>query len=712
MRRCWLRGCERWGLASTRGAVASRRATVSELVRAVPAWAWVATLVVVSALIRYALGRQAVAPWIMVDELIYSELAKSFAAHGHFLVRGQATAAYGIVYPLLISPAWAMFKAIPDAYAAAKAINAIVMSLAAIPAYLLARRLLSAPLALAAAALTVSVPSMVYTATLMTENAFYPIFLATVLSIVVWLERPTAKLTILMVALVGLAYLTRAQALAFGPAIVTAPLIYVWAQRRGWRSLRDYWLTYGLVAVAAVGVLVVQAGRGRSPLGVLGAYEVAGHTHYHFWQVVKWFWYQVAEFDLSLGVIPFVALLVLVAVARGLDRRLQAYLAAAAAISFWLLLEVSAFASTWQLRVEERNTFYIAPLFLIALLVWIDRGAPRPSRLTAVAALVAGALPGVLPYEHLITLNAVSDTPALLPIWSLHSALFPIEQVSLVVVLACIVAAALFVSVPRRYVLVLPLLVLVYFAVSQKPIAGKHRTASVGALFAGITNPHRDWIDRAVGRDAQVAAIWSGNTDDHVIWENEIFNRSVGKVYDLGDPLQGGLPETKLTVDRQTGVMTADGRPVRSPYVLTDGSVQLAGKVVAQDTNKGVFLYRVNGPMRQTSYVTGLYPNDTWSGPTVTYTRLNCPGGSVTVRLQGDTALFTKPQTVAAGGRRIAVPPAGTRLFTVPLERKGKTCVARFTVTPTAVPAVVTNGENPDSRVLGIHFTGFDYSAP
>ena len=46
-------------------------------------------LVVVSAGVRYALARRIVAPWIMVDELIYSELAKSFADSGHFLLRGE-----------------------------------------------------------------------------------------------------------------------------------------------------------------------------------------------------------------------------------------------------------------------------------------------------------------------------------------------------------------------------------------------------------------------------------------------------------------------------------------------------------------------------------------------------------------------------------------------------------------------------------------------
>ena len=56
----------------------------------------------------------------MVDELIYSELAKSFAASGHFLIRDVHHGAYGVVYPVLIAPAWRIFGSVPDAYAAAK----------------------------------------------------------------------------------------------------------------------------------------------------------------------------------------------------------------------------------------------------------------------------------------------------------------------------------------------------------------------------------------------------------------------------------------------------------------------------------------------------------------------------------------------------------------------------------------------------------------
>ena len=385
-------------MAATRTTTASdKRVTVVSAVRAIPAWGWLTLLVAVSAVIRYSLSRQAVAPWIMVDELIYSELAKSFASSGQFLIRDHSTAAYGVIYPALISPAWAVFKTIPDAYAAAKAINSVMMSLAAIPAYLLARRMLSTWWALGAAVLTVALPSMVYTGTLMTENAFYPIFLFAVLAVVVWIERPSTTTTLWVVALIALAYLTRAQALSFGPAILTAPLLYAWAQRRGWRALKDYRLMYGLVVAGGLLVIIVQVARGSSPLGILGAYQVAGETHYHFWPVVEWFWYQLGVLDLSLGVVPLAALIVLCAVSRGQDKRVQAFLAGSIAVTFWLMLEVSAFASVHQLRVEERNTFYVVPLFLIALLVWIDRGTPRPGRLAAARGARRRRAPGRAP---------------------------------------------------------------------------------------------------------------------------------------------------------------------------------------------------------------------------------------------------------------------------------------------------------------------------
>jgi Dolichyl-phosphate-mannose-protein mannosyltransferase len=686
--------------------VALRRPREAALARvaAVPAWAWVAAIVVVSAAVRYVLARRTAAPWIMVDELIYSELAKSFAASGHFLIRDHATAAYGVVYPALISPAWAIFDAIPHAYAAAKAINSVLMSLAAVPAYLLARRVLSRPYAVAAALLTVAVPSMVYTGTLMTENAFYPIFLLAALALVAWLERPTTLNTVLLLAVCALAFLTRAQAVALLPAVVTAPLL-----ASGRSALRRYRLLYGIVAAAVVTVVVVQELRGASPLGVLGAYEVVSSSTYTVGGVSHWFLYHVAELDLSLGVLPFAALFLLAAQARRLPRNVQIFVAAAFALSFWLVLEVAAFASTQGLRIEERNMFYVAPLFLIALLAWIEQRAPRPAVLAVAAAALAAGLPAVLPIRSLINVNAVSDTLAILPLWSLEPSTFSLGALRAVVIVAAVVAGLVILLVPRRFALILPLLVLAYFAASQKPIEGMHRATSMGSLFAGITNSHPDWIDRAVGRNADVAAIWSGNTDRHAIWENEIFNRSVGAVYRTGPAFSGGLPEPAVSVARRTGLLLDEGKPIRVPYALTDGSLELDGKVLANDPRKGMLLYRVDGPLRQVSRVEGLYPQDTWSGKTVTYTRLECRGGSVSALLQSDPSLFKTAQIVRAEGRSVAVPRTGTRILRVPLRPHAGVCTVRFDVARTLVPAIATKGYNPDRRPLGVHFTRFTY---
>ncbi len=687
-----------------------RLVTLTASLRAVPAWAWLVALVVVSAVLRFVLARGTVAPWIMIDELIFSELAKSFASTGELLVRDQPTDVFGFVYPVLISPAWAIFDAVPQAYAAAKAINALVMSLAAVPAYFLARRVLAPGWSLAAAVLTVAVPSMVYTATLMTENAFYPLFLVAALAAVRWLERPTVLRTAVVLGVCLIAFLTRVQALALLPALLTAPVLVA-----GRAALRRYALMYGLAVAGALGLLVVQAARGSSALSILGAYEVAGEADYSVRDVAKWFLYHVAELDLALGVVPFAALILLALMWRRLAERDRIFVAAALSISFWLVLEVAIFASEQTFRIEERNMFYVAPLFLIAMLVWIERGMARPQPSALLTAAFAAGLPLVIPYHDLIGLNAVSDTAALLPLGWLVARGLALNSVDLVVLAGCVAAAIAFLLVPKRYALALPVLVLVYFTVSQHPIVAEHRFRAAQHLYGGITNEHRDWIDRAVGRDADVAVVWTGNSDKFTVWQNELFNRSVGTVYTTGPTVPGGLAQTPLTVDRQSGYLRGpDGKLVRVRYALTDASLALRGRTVAEDKRKAMLLHRIDGPLRQLSFVDGLYPQDTWSKRVVTYTRHDCRGGTLRVELQSDPALFTEPNAVVAqvGGRvvgRAVVGPLDKKVLRVPLERDGDTCAARFAVARTAVPAEVTNGENLDPRPLGIHFNRFAY---
>jgi hypothetical protein len=668
------------------------------LVRAVPAWAWLTAIVTLSAFARLVFALRVEAPWIMVDELIYSELGRGLAAGEGFSIRGVPTYAYGFVYPLVIAPAYLLFDSLPRAYDAVKAINAALVSLAALPAYFLARRVLPQGLSLFAALLAVALPSLLYAGQVMTENVFYPIFLGAVLMMVLTLERPTARRQLLLVAVCVFAYLTRAQALAFFPAIVVAPML-----AGTWRSFR---VLYGTLGAAVALAVLVQLVRGESPLGLLGAYAVTGEHHYEVGEVGRWLLYNVAELDLYVGVFPFAALFVLLALWGRLPRVLRPFLAATASISVFLLLEVSAFATLPSVqRIEERNLFYLAPLMLIALLVWIDQGLPRPPLAAGVAAVLAAALPGVIPYERLIGVPSQSDTLMLLPLWRVHERwTVALDDLATLVVVLAVAAAIAFLVVPRRYGLVLPFAVLALFAAVARPVSARMEYAALGALAEGMNKQHRDWVDRSVAGRGDVAAIWTGNTSRFSIWQNEFFSRSVGPVYYVNEPLGGGLPQTRATVGAD-GLLRVNGAPIFAAFALADGSLTPVGRLIASDVGRGVFLYEVNGPIRAASRVTGLHPNDTWSGPVVTYRRLDCAGGTLTVGLRSDPNLYTEPSAVLAAGRTAIVPPdSRTHPFTVPLEPVNGVCTVVFRVTPAVVPG------HGDLRRVGLHFDTFRYA--
>jgi 4-amino-4-deoxy-L-arabinose transferase-like glycosyltransferase len=647
---------------------------------AAPAWLWLVAIVLGSAVLRIVLARRMVAPWIMVDELIYSELAKSFAHQGQFLVRDVTSSGYGFVYPVLIAPAFRLFSSVPQAYTAAKAIDSVLMSLAAVPAYLLAKHVVRPSLALLAAVLTVAVPSMVYTGTLMTENAFYPLFLTCALLLVLVLERPTPVRVAALLALSLLAFLTRAQAVALIPAILTAPLLL---PRARWREFR---LLYGLVAGAGLLVLLYEVARGRSPLDALGAYRSATDSSYSAGTVFRWFVYHVGELDLYVGVLPFAALLYL---ACTRERRTP-FVAAALPLVFWLVLEVAAFASTQSQRIEERNMFFVAPLFFIALCLWIERGLPR-QRAAAACTVVAAALVGVVPYSGLLNGNATSDTLAFLPLWTLQDTVTTLDEIGMVVVLVAIALALLLLLVPVRYALALPAAVLVLYALALWTIEtnphGGIQHASLGALFGGTSNPDREWIDHNVGADADVGVLYDSPTmDKFTVWTNEFFNRSVHRVAYTQDPTPGGLPETKATIDQEGFVHGLD----RPGYVLS--ALPLVGAPVVRDKAKGLTLWRVNGVPRLQYRTTGIYP-DGWMSHQARIDKYVCRNGKTTIRLRQDRGLFPDPQIVIVNGTWYRV--RGTRAITV------SDCGVSILVQDTEVPGP------QDGRSLGIIVDGF-----
>jgi hypothetical protein len=686
----------------------------------IPPWAWLVGIVAGSAALRAVLGRGIVAPFIMVDEIIWSAVARGIADAGEPLLRGEPDPGYSIVYPLLIAPVYAFFESLPDAYAAVKALNAVVMSLAAVPAYFLARRVVSDALALLAAVLAVALPSLAYTGTVMTENVFYPLFLVVVLVLVLVLERPTPGRVVLLLALVGLAFATRVQAVAVVPAVAVAPFLLAVFERRGVGATvsRFRWL-FGALAVLSLLALGVQLAPERSLSDLLGAYSPVGEAAYDVGEAVRYLLWHAAELALYVLVIPLAATIVLVGRARTLDARLQAFLAATVALTVCLVPVVALFAARFSDRIEERNLFYVAPLLCIALLAWVERGAPRPRVLATAAAAVSALLVVAIPFDRFLTTSAITDTLMLLPLWSLQDRVGESWIMPAALALAAALAAA-FLFVPRRLAIVLPLLVLGLWAVAVRPVWwGTHgfERFSRGALFQGIRTADRDWVDRTLGRDEQAAFLWTGRTDRLTVNETEFFNRSVGPVYYVTDPTPGGLPETRVRIDGRTGKVTLPGgAPVRDRFLLADSSFEPDGSALARDRGWGVTLWRVNPPLVSAVRIDGLYPNDTWSGRTVTYVRRRCVPGRLTVSLSSDPSLFSKPQTVVARSNgavvgRVRIRPEGRAVLSVPVSPIPGTsdCRVVYTVAPTAVPAEVIGGDNSDPRELGAHFNRFVY---
>jgi dolichyl-phosphate-mannose-protein mannosyltransferase len=603
--------------------VESDRRRVEARLLAVPVGVWLTALVLASALARFVVALRSPAPWIFPDEWIYAELARNFGDSGHFLVWGThwPVRTFGPLYPALISPAYRLTGSVEHAYMVVRAVNCVLMSLAAIPAYLLARRLLDRGLAFLAAVLVLLVPSMVYTTKVMTENLAYPVFLATVLAFVRALERPSTGRQAAALGLIALSFLARGEMLVLLPAYLCGILLLAILDGRSNErrastgtllpALRSYRFTWLAVLCGAILVVAAPLAAGRSPAVLLG-----GHEHLlddvRLLETPRWLLYQLAELDLAVGVVPFAAfLLVLALVLRepGSSRAARIFIAVAAPVFACLMLLGAVYGTQPRPlpHVFERYVFYVMPLLLIAVLFWLQQGLPRPRRWTAAAAGLAFVLPATLPYATLLNRRewgVSSSTPGLVP-WALLRPVFGVHALLVVVILALTASLVLLFlrTGPKRsgFVAMAVLcnlwIVTLFVATADGSVSGRAGTYQGSA---------RAWVDEAVGPDADVGALWTGSVgpDERealAVLETQFFNRSVRAIYHLDKPIKEGIPSRPLAVRGTVLVLGSGpeaGRPLSLDYVFTNEAYPLAGRPVARNAEVHLVLYRVGGPVR------------------------------------------------------------------------------------------------------------------
>jgi hypothetical protein len=609
-------------------------------------WAWLAGLVVLSTLLRWWAASKVPTPWIVPDEVIYTELGRSLYESGSFEILGLPARFYSLVYPAFVGLPLSLDD-VRLGYSLLKPLQALVMSLAAVPVYLWGRSLMSRWWALAAAALTLTVPGLAYAGLVMTEVAFYPIA-----TLAVWAsaraiaETTTGRQAVALGAIL-LAAATRLQGAVLAAVYVTA-LLLVAAFERSPRRLVRSWPALAGLALLAVGWAAWRLASGGPASEVFGAYRAAGEVGYSVSDSILYARWHAADVLLMTGVVPACAVFVLLWSAFAGNERspdARAYLAVVTSLVLWLVAEVGIFASVHVGRLAERDLLAATPALFLGLALWLDRGGPRPVLPTIVAAAGALGLVLWLPVGRLVSLAAIPDAFTLIPLYRL-SVRQPDLDLQLLVDLLAAAAVAGFALLPRRLLVLLPVAVGVFFAVTSFSVG---RVVAAQATIVRKTTLAADprWIDHRAGRPATF--LYSSEAVFSSVWENLFWNRRLehvnallaSRVFGLTDeqqPSVGPLPDGTLVL--------ADGSRVRAPYAVAPAVLRLRGGEVAYAFAPALVLWRTAGPLRLSTWVQ--QEGNAAHRRVLAY---DCRGGTLRLRLRSAT---TQRVTLTREGR-----PAG-----------------------------------------------------
>jgi hypothetical protein len=330
-------------------------------------------IVAASAIARTVTGWLRASPVYFPDEYIYSELGRSIADHGRPLVRGAAAHFPAVLQPLLTAPAW-LADDVETSFRLVQLEGAIVMSLAAVPVYLLARRLdLSAWLALAVAALTLAVPDMIYAGWVLADPFSYPLVLGALAAGVSALARPSRRSQVGFVALSGLATLARVQFVVL-PACFLLGALLLGARERGVRNvLREQRLAFGLFALALVPFALA------GPSALLGYYHGVLDLELSPVGIGKWAAADAMLLLYSSGwiIAPGAIIGLVLAIRRPRSRPELAFGILATLFSLAVLFQAGLYAANGADRIQERYFFYVLPLAFLAFGLFASRGWPH-----------------------------------------------------------------------------------------------------------------------------------------------------------------------------------------------------------------------------------------------------------------------------------------------------------------------------------------------
>ena len=551
-----------------------------------------------------AVGTTRVQEWVVqTDEMLYTKLAWHIGHSGSPLpeLHERRVGFVGVVYPMLLSPFYAVLGAV-DAFAAAHAVNAVLFSSTAIPVYLLGRRVVSPGCALVVALLSVTVPWTVNAAFVMSEPAAYPAFVWAVLACHVAIAEPSDRADALAAVALVLAYFTRPQFLFLVGVLPLAVLLTTGPRR----ALFQHRVLAAVYAAGALVVIVLAAlGEAHRLLGDYGVTATEGSLLPAIaWKSAA---LHVDVLAVGLGVVPLLlgggwAYSAL----RSGPVRLRAFAALTALSLPILALETASYDVRFggPEVIRDRYLFYLAPLLFLATAVCLFQ---ERLPLVGIAAMtvffsVAAVFADFAPVAGLWVDSAASVLNGLIHDESggLPAGVF-VALCGAVLGIICLGLA----FVPRPAAVLAVTIALFCFGGAVAGYAFHRLLDSNTPLGVPATGKPRvrDWVDRTVPAGSRVAVlaypisrVWGQSAIQW--WDAEFWNDRVRSalVTRSGNWTYTPFPSTTLRLDFATGRFEGtDAAPTYVLFAPNDSRFGLAG---SQAATNGLVLRAVDRPYR------------------------------------------------------------------------------------------------------------------
>ncbi len=366
----------------------------------------------------------------VIDETLLKQSAVQYT-HGlpgslfHDLnARGTAR-----LYSLLLSPLFAHLNG-DVSVRAARALNGLLFVSAALPVYLLARRVLTSRRhAAGAAVLSVAVPWLAISTVLYTENLAYPLYMWTLWAATGALRRPRPGRDALVVTLIVADVCTRVEFAFLLPGyliLVVARELTRAAQPRwsaltlgmaGRRLPTRYPLTFVLL-VGAIVVVLVLTGEGRLYYEVqiiLGSYSAfQDRTTLPTDALLAWL-VEVVSLGLGVGLLPAIlgGCWYLGALSPGADRENRLLALVSLVLGAAFVGEVI-FAQAGFLGgvTEERYFIYLVPPLWVGTFAVLERRVPVSARRLGAAGVGLALLFATVPLSRPLDANSAFLAPA------------------------------------------------------------------------------------------------------------------------------------------------------------------------------------------------------------------------------------------------------------------------------------------------------------